>query len=140
MREARGRRGGAGAAGIAAALLLAAAGPARAADPARGGEFFALCQACHSLGEEHGVGPSLRGVVGRAAGALPDFRYSPAMRRVSLVWTIETLDRFMADPQAVIRGNRMPFDGITDPTIRADLAAFLAGGAAIPLADTMPAQ
>lgn len=126
---------------IATAALLAAAGPARAADPVRGGEFFALCVACHSLQEgEHGVGPSLRGVIGRTAGTQPEFRYSPAMRRSGVVWSVETVDRFMADPQALVRGNRMPFDGIGDPTIRADLAAFLAGEATVPVAENEPAR
>jgi cytochrome c len=114
---------------IAAAALLAAAGAARAADPARGQELYAQCIACHSLDGENGVGPTLQGVIGRRAGALAEFRYSPAMRRAAVVWDVTNLDRFMADPQTVVRGNRMPFSGIEEASDRADIAAFIAATA-----------
>ena len=110
---------------IAAALLVAAAGTAQAADAKRGEELFAICQACHTVNGENGVGPTLQGVLGRRAGALGEFRYSPAMRRSTLVWDTASLDRFMADPQEVIRGNRMPFDGVQDARDRADINAYL---------------
>ncbi len=111
---------------IAAAALMAAAGAAQAADRARGQELFAQCIACHSMDGENGVGPTLKGVIGRRAGALEDFRYSPAMRRATIVWDATTLERFMEDPQAVIRGNRMPFGGVEAAPDRADIAAWLA--------------
>jgi cytochrome c len=116
---------------MAAALLGAAAampGAAAAADPARGQQLYAICQACHSMDGENGVGPTLQGVVGRRAGSLAEFRYSPAMRRAQVVWDAESLDRFMADPQAVIRGTRMPFDGVQEAQDRADITAYLAQG------------
>lgn len=108
-----------------AALLLAAAGWAQAADANRGRELFALCQACHTVDAENGVGPSLKGVVGRQAGGLSDFRYSPAMRRAGVTWDAANLERFMADPQEVVRGNRMPFDGVPSAQDRADIVAYL---------------
>lgn len=110
---------------LAAALIGAAAGGAEAADPARGRELFALCQACHTTNGENGVGPTLQGVIGRKAGALAEFRYSPAMRRATVVWDAASLDRFMADPQEVVRGNRMPFDGVPEARDREDIAAYL---------------
>jgi len=64
-------------------------------------------------------------VLGRRAGAVAEFGYSPAMRRASVIWDDATLDRFMADPQAVIRGNRMPFDGMASAEDRADIVAYL---------------
>jgi len=111
---------------IAAAALLAAAGTASAADPARGRDLYAQCVACHSLDGENGVGPTLRGMIGRRAGALAEFRYSPAMRRATLVWDAASLERFLEDPQAVVRGNRMPFAGVEAAQDRADIAAYLA--------------
>jgi cytochrome c len=110
---------------MAAALLCAAAGMAQAGDVARGQELFALCQACHTMDGENGVGPTLKGVVGRRAGALGEFRYSPAMRRASVVWDRASLESFMEDPQAVVRGNRMPFGGVEEARDRADIAAYL---------------
>jgi cytochrome c len=110
---------------IAALMLLA--GAARAdGDAARGEKRFEECATCHTL--ERGVnnvGPSLYGVVGRKAGEIADFRYSPAMKRSGITWTAQTLDMFIADPQKEVPGNRMPFAGMPDAGERADLIAYL---------------
>jgi cytochrome c len=111
----------------AAAMLLAAAGAARAqGDAARGEKLFEQCHACHSIergGNE--VGPTLFGVFERKAGELDDFRYSPALKRSGLAWTAQTLDEFVADPQKKVPGNRMPYAGMPDARERADLIAYL---------------
>jgi cytochrome c len=101
--------------------------PAHAAgDPARGEQKFVECGACHSLKPGATiVGPSLAGLFGRKAGALTDFRYSPAMRRSGITWDAQTLDAFLADPQKVVPANRMPYAGLTDPAARADLITYL---------------
>jgi len=107
--------------------LVFAAGAARAdGDAARGEKRFEECATCHTL--ERGlnnVGPSLYGVVGRKAGEIADFRYSPAMKRSGITWTAQTLDMFIADPQKEVPGNRMPFAGMPDAGDRADLIAYL---------------
>ena len=109
------------------ALLLAATGAARAdGDAARGEKRFEECATCHST--ERGVnnvGPSLFGVLGRKAGEIADFRYSPAMRTSGITWSAQTLDKFIADPQQEVPGNRMPFAGMPDAGDRADLIAYL---------------
>jgi len=84
------------------ALLLAAQSP-----PA-----FQYCISCHSVDPaETGLpAPNLDGVVGRRAAGRADFDYSPAMRAAGsggLVWTRETLTRFLADPQALVPGTAM---------------------------------
>ena len=61
----------------------------------------------------------------RKAGKLSDFRYSPAMKRSGIIWTAETLDRYIADPQALIPANRMPYAGMATAGDRADLIAYL---------------
>ena len=71
------------------------------------------------------MGPSLQGIFERKAAALADFRYSPAMKRSGISWTPETLDKFIADPQAMVPANRMPYAGMADPSDRADLIAYL---------------
>ena len=105
-------------------LLVAAA---RAdGDPTRGEARFQECAACHKL--ESGineVGPSLHGLFMRKAGELADFRYSPAMKRSGVTWTAETLDKYIADPQAMIPANRMPYAGMANASDRADLVAYL---------------
>ena len=99
----------------------------RGADVEKGKALFEQCAACHSLdGTGDYDGPTLKGVVGRKAGSLEDYRYSAAMKRSGVVWDAGTLDTYVADPQAFIPGNRMAFAGITDKTQRDDLIAFLA--------------
>ena len=71
------------------------------------------------------VGPSLHGIFGRKAGEIADFRYSPAIKRSGLVWTPETVDKFITDRQGMVPGNRMPYAGMANAADRADLIAFL---------------
>ena len=112
---------------LTAAATLAAAGMARAdGDAARGEKKFEECAACHKIERsEDSVGPNLHGVFGRKAGTLADFRYSPAMKRSGITWSAPTIDTFLADPQKVVPGNRMPYAGLADATDRADLIAYL---------------
>jgi cytochrome c len=95
-------------------------------DAARGEKRFEECAACHTLEPGvNGVGPTLHGLFERKAGALPDFRYSPALKRSGIVWNPRTLDGFLADPQQAIPANRMPYAGMPDAAARADLIAYL---------------
>lgn len=101
------------------AILLAAAAPAPPL-------AFNYCVSCHSVDPaETGLpAPNLAGVAGRTAGSRPDFAYSPAMRAAGkggLVWTRETLNRFLANPQALVPGTAMqrlppgaPIAGVVD--------------------------
>ena len=112
---------------LVAAATLAGAGMARAdGDAARGEKKFEECAACHKIERsEDSLGPSLHGVFGRKAGTLADFRYSPAVKRSGIIWTAETLDTYLADPQKAIPANRMPYAGLPDAGDRADLIAYL---------------
>lgn len=108
--------------------LLTAAGPARAEGDARAGvRVFRACAACHSLEPgRHMTGPSLAGIWGREAASIEGFtRYSPALAESDLTWTAETLDAWLADPAALVPGNRMIFRGVADARARADLIALL---------------
>ena len=111
----------------AVALSLLLAGVAHAeGDAARGEVQFKECAACHRLAAgANQVGPSLHGLFSRKAGELADFRYSPAMKRSGVSWTPDTLDKYLADPQAFIPANRMPYAGMTDAADRADLIVYL---------------
>jgi cytochrome c len=114
-----------------AAPLLHVAAPATAQDAQRGEQLFTSCRACHALEPGvNNVGPSLAGIVGRKAAAGDDFRYSPAMKRSGLTWNRDTLAAFIADPQAVVPANRMPFAGMPDGKDVADLVAYLAKASA----------
>jgi cytochrome c len=103
------------------------AGTARAdGDAERGQARFQDCAPCHKLeAGANDVGPNLHGIFMRKAGELADFRYSPAMKRSGIVWTPETLAQYIADPQAFVPTNRMPYAGMANANDRADLIAYL---------------
>ena len=111
----------------AVAVFVVASTPlVRAADPEKGKAVFEQCAACHSLGDPGDYdGPMLKGVIGRKAGSLEDYRYSAAMKRSDVTWDATTLDKYVTDPQAFIPGNRMAFAGISDNAQRDDLIAYL---------------
>ena len=72
------------------------------------------------------LGPTLAGIVGKKAGSEAGFAYSESLKSSGLVWDEATLDRFIEDPEAVVRGNRMkPYGGITDKKQREGIIAFL---------------
>ena len=93
-------------------------------DAARGKDLYQACSGCHSI-EENDIGPKHRGVVGRPAGSVPDYAYSPALKASGLVWSADTLDRWLTNPQALVPGTKMYFS-MADPQKRADLIAYLA--------------
>ena len=97
---------------------------ARAVDIDHGKVVFQTCAACHSE-KPDAIGPSLRGVYGRKSGSLDNFRYSNAMMRANLVWDEANLRAYLKDPQAKVKGNRMPFAGLSDPKDVDDVIAFL---------------
>jgi cytochrome c2 len=113
---------------VALGATLLSAGQALAdGDAVRGEVRFKECAACHKLDPgSNGIGPSLHGIFTRKAAELSDFRYSPALKRSGIAWSPQTLDAYLADPQALVPGNRMPYAGLTDPAARADLIAYLA--------------
>ena len=107
-------------------MLLPLAAARADGDPARGEARFQECSACHRLeAGANEVGPSLHGIFTRKAGELADFRYSPAMKRRGIVWTAQTIEQYIADPQAMIPANRMPYAGMASAADRADLIAYL---------------
>jgi cytochrome c len=108
-----------------AGLLFALdASAAAAADVDHGKQVFQACAACHS-DKPDALGPNLAGVVGRKAGSRDDFRYSNAMMRAGFNWDDGNLRQYLADPQAKVKGNRMPFSGLNDPKDVDDVIAYL---------------
>jgi cytochrome c len=110
-------------------VVSLAASSAGAADgnAENGQRAFRACAPCHSLEQGRQMtGPSLAHLWQRHAGTLPGFeRYSPALKGSGVVWDDATLDGWIADPQSLIPGNTMTFNGIKDARTRADLIAFL---------------
>lgn len=96
-------------------------------DAAKGKTYFTRCAICHSnaSGAPNRIGPNLFGVVGRKAGAIPGFFYSPAMKKSGITWTEDKLEAYIAKPQTIVPGNRMAFAGVADHQQVDDLVAYL---------------
>jgi len=112
---------------LAAALLgLAPLSALAQGDASRGEELYVECAACHTFDNDtEELGPGLQGLFGRRAGALENYYYSPVLSDSRIVWNADTLNAFIADPQAAIPLNRMPYSGMPDPQDRADLIEYL---------------
>ena len=106
-------------------LVLALFATSAAAAAAEHGKvLYQACIACHSERPD-ALGPSLKGVVGRKSAALEDFRYSNPMKRANIVWDEDNLRAYIKDPQARVKGNRMPYGGLTEAKEVDDIIAYL---------------
>jgi len=115
---------------VALASLATFVSSAVAAQETGGAEQQAFnnhCRMCHSSKpDDNRLGPSLLGVVGRKAASVQGYSYSDAMKNSSLTWNEGELDKFIADPEAVVPSNGMkPFTGVGDPHQRALIIAYL---------------
>jgi cytochrome c len=109
---------------FAGAAFAAAFVPAAAADADHGKALFQTCIGCHTE-KPDAIGASLKGVFGRKSASLNNFRYSNPLTRANLTWDEGNLRDFIVDPQAKVKGNRMPFAGVRKLTDADDLVAFL---------------
>ncbi len=116
---------------LAAMAAVAFSGSANAeGDPVKGEVVFKKCKACHQVGPnaKNGVGPAQNGVLGRKAGSVADFKYSPALVEAGakgVVWDEANLDKYLTDPRAFLPGNKMAFVGLKKDDERADVIAYL---------------
>lgn len=95
-----------------------------AGNPAQGAKLYQACMGCHSL-DSNEVGPRHRGVIGRAAGTVPGYAYSAALKNSKIVWTPAKIDRWLTNPQKLVPGAKM-FFSVAKPQDRADIIAYLA--------------
>ena len=96
-----------------------------------GAKLFTPCRACHSLDPSAKImpGPNLAGLIGRKVAGDPAFDYSPVLQQArddGRVWTLETLETFLADPEAMFPAMWMSAQGIRDAAERKALARFIA--------------
>ncbi len=87
------------------------------------GLFEKRCGGCHALDRDK-EGPRLAGVYGRAAGSVASFPYSEALKKSKIVWTDETLDRWLTDTESLVPNNDMTFH-IERADERAAIIAYL---------------
>jgi cytochrome c len=113
---------------IALAVLMAVSVSHADCDPAAGKVVFeAKCATCHVAqnGAADAAGPNLYSVIGRPAASRPNFGYSPGMRAISIVWSRETLDQYLIDPQAMVPTTYMAFTGLKRDADRRAVICFL---------------
>lgn len=92
----------------------------------KGKVVFLQCKTCHVREEgQNRIGPSLAGLVGRTAGTVAGFDYTPANKNSGITWTPEKLFQYLENPQRVIPGTKMAFAGLPKPQDRADVIAYL---------------
>lgn len=97
------------------------------ADPDHGAQVAKQCGACHNFakGGPNMVGPNLWGVVGGPHAHRPDYPYSEAMKKFPGDWDYESINKFIAHPQAFLPGTKMGFAGLKKVQDRADVIAWL---------------
>jgi cytochrome c len=98
--------------------------PSRAQPQEDGKTLFAKrCGGCHALDRDK-EGPRLGGVYGRTAGSVDSFEYSDALKKSQIVWTDETLERWLTDTEKLVPNNNMTFH-VEKPDERLAIIAFL---------------
>jgi cytochrome c len=86
------------------------------------------CRTCHSVKEgDNRMGPSLSGIIGRKAASSSGYpNYSQALAKSGVVWDEATLEKFIANPESVVRNNNMkPYAGLSDPAVRKQIVEYL---------------
>jgi len=113
--------------GLTLVAFIALDGAAIAQDVAAGEKVFAKCKVCHQVGQgaKNGVGPVLNGIVGRKAGSVEGYNYTPANKNSGLTWDGATLKEYLKDPKAKIPGTKMIFPGLQNQADTDNLIAYL---------------
>jgi cytochrome c len=112
---------------IAGVMVLTSTAASLAQDAAAGEKVFAVCKACHQVGEtaKNAVGPVLNGIIGRKAGTYTGYNYSDANKNSGLTWDEATFREYIKDPKAKVPGTKMIYAGLKDEQKISDLLAYL---------------
>jgi cytochrome c len=88
--------------------------------------FRGQCATCHSLNpaDPPRQGPTLAGVIGRHAGSVAGFHYSPGFAKADFTWDAAHLDAYLTNPQSVVPGAVMPYRQ-AKPEIRQAIIGYL---------------
>ncbi len=100
--------------------LFAAASP-------RARSVLETCAECHSFDDSAPTDGriSLWGINGRRFAAGEPGLYSDALKNASGRWNRGTLDKYLQNPQRMIPGTTMPYPGIADSGVRAEVVEAL---------------
>ena len=94
---------------------------------AEGVKVFKKCAACHSIakGGANKIGPALWGVIGRKAGAVPNYKYSKTLVAHGKAWSFEEMNGFLIKPKDWIKGTKMSFAGLKKAEDRAAVILYM---------------
>jgi len=93
-------------------------------DVRAGERIYAQCSGCHAP-DYNRTGPKHCGISGRPAGGVKNFNYTEAMKNSGVVWTRESLNRFLKSPFKMIPGTSMGFSGIASEKERKQLITYM---------------
>jgi cytochrome c len=89
-----------------------------------GKEVFAKrCSGCHGT-DTSKEGPRLGGIIGRKAGSVAGFQYSDALRSSGIVWNEDLVNKWLENPERLVKDNDMDFH-VSNPDERAAVVAYL---------------
>jgi cytochrome c len=88
--------------------------------------FKQQCGTCHTtaLSEPMRQGPPLVGIIGRRAGTIDRFHYSPGFAKAEFIWDDTLLDAWLTNPQEVIPGTVMAYRQ-AKPEVRTAIITYL---------------
>jgi cytochrome c len=113
---------------VAGLTLLAVSVTHAQGDPAAGQTVFdQKCASCHSIAADgtHGLlGPNLFGVVSRTAGTVAGWDFSTALKESKVVWTEDTLNKWLTDTTAFVPMAQMDLK-VPNRIEREDVIAYL---------------
>ncbi len=100
-------------------------------DPESGERVFRKCRACHEVGvgAESKTGPPLNNIVGSQMAQFEGFNYSKSLDEMGadgMIWSVENLDAFLANPRDFAERSKMTFAGLRREQERKDIIAYLA--------------
>jgi len=111
---------------LALTAVLGSGAALAAGDAAAGEKVFKKCKTCHTFDPgKKKIGPHLKGVIGRKAGAVEGYKYSKAMKAADITWDAANLDEFLKKPKAFMKGTKMSFSGLKKDNQRADVIAYI---------------
>jgi len=88
--------------------------------------FKRHCTTCHYTkpNKDH-FGPSLWSIVGKKAARVKGFPYSKGLKASGLTWDKPTLDKYLTNPRALVKGSQMVFPGLKKQSERDAIIRYL---------------
>ncbi|MGQ0672603.1 MAG: c-type cytochrome [Hyphomicrobium sp.] len=87
--------------------------------------FDAWCSRCHGGGGDTSFAPTLKGVIGRKAGTVPGYPYTPRITGLDITWSAEILDKWLFGLSTESPTTSIRHLGVQNARDRAALIAYI---------------